>query len=179
MRKDKKAEVIKEMSEKLKGQKNLLLVDFSGIKATDAANFRKEIKREGIFYRVVKGNLLRIAFKNAGFEIDDKYFEGPVAVAIHENDPVVLAKKFVDFKDEEEKPVFKVKLGLVDGQWTSAKDIARIAELPSKEELLSKLVYLLNSPIQRLVTVLEKPIKDFVVVLDQVKNKKEEAEKAA
>ena len=179
MRKEKKAEVIKEMTEKLKDQKNLLLVDFSGIKANDAASFRKEIKKEGIFYRIVKGNLLRIAFKNASLELDDKFFEGPVGIAIHESDPVILAKKFVDFQDENEKPIFKVKIGLVDGQWISAEDIKRIAELPSKDELLSKLVYLLNSPIQRLVTVLEKPVKDFVVVLDQVKNKKEEAGKAA
>ncbi len=179
MRKEKKAEVVKEMSGKIKGQKNLLLVDFSGIKATDAANFRKEIKREEVYYRVVKGNLLRIAFKNAGFELEDKLFEGSVAIAIHKSDPVVLAKEFVDFKDEEEKPIFKVKIGLVDGIWTSAEDIERIAELPSKEELLSKLVYLLNSPIQRLVTVLEKPIKDFAVVLGQIKDKKEDAEKAA
>ena len=177
MRKEKKKEVIEEMTEKLKGQKNLLIVDFTGIKANDAANFRKLAKKQGVYYKVVKANLLEIAFKNAGFEVEDSLFEGPVAVAIHENDPVVLAKTVVDFRNEEdeEKPIFKVKKGLVDGQWFSGADIEKIAKLPSKEELLSKLVYLLNSPIQRLVTVLEKPIKDFVVVLDQIKDKAEKA----
>ncbi len=179
MKKEKKKEVIEEMTEKLKGQKNLLIVDFSGIKANDVANFRKEIKREGIYYKVVKANLLRIAFKNAGFEADESLFEGPVGVALHESDPVVLAKKFVEFKDENDKQVFKVKKGYIEGQWLSPEEVDKLAKLPSKEELLSKLVYVLNSPIQRLVTVLEKPIKDFVVVLDQVKNKKEEADKAA
>jgi large subunit ribosomal protein L10 len=176
MRKEKKKEVIEEMTEKLKGQKNLLIVDFSGIKANDAANFRKLARKQGVYYKVVKANLLEIAFKNAGFDVEESLFEGPVAVAIHESDPVVLAKAVVEFKNEEEdKPLFKVKKGLVDGQWFSGADIERIAKLPSKEELLSKLVYLLNSPIQRLVTVLEKPIKDFVVVLDQIKDKAEKA----
>ncbi len=176
MRKEKKKEVIEEMTEKLKGQKNLLIVDFTGIKANDAANFRKLAKKQGVYYKVVKANLLELAFKNAGFEVEESLFEGPVAVAIHDSDPVVLAKTVVDFKNEEEdKPLFKVKKGLVEGQWFSGADIERIAKLPSREELLSKLVYLLNSPIQRLVTVLEKPIKDFVVVLDQIKDKAEKA----
>ncbi len=176
MRKEKKKEVIEEMAEKLKGQKNLLIVDFTGIKANDAANFRKLAKKQGVYYKVVKANLLELAFKNAGFEVEESLFEGPVAVAIHDSDPVVLAKTVVDFKNEEEdKPLFKVKKGLVEGQWFSGADIERIAKLPSREELLSKLVYLLNSPIQRLVTVLEKPIKDFVVVLDQIKDKAEKA----
>ncbi len=176
MRKEKKKEVIEEMTEKLKGQKNLLIVDFTGIKANDAANFRKLAKKRGVYYKVVKANLLELAFKNAGFEVEESLFEGPVAVAIHDSDPVVLAKTLVDFKNEEEdKPLFKVKKGLVEGQWFSGADIERIAKLPSREELLSKLVYLLNSPIQRLVTVLEKPIKDFVVVLDQIKDKAEKA----
>ncbi len=176
MRKEKKKEVIEEMTEKLKGQKNLLIVDFTGIKANDAANFRKLAKKQGVYYKVVKANLLELAFKNAGFEVEESLFEGPVAVAIHDSDPVVLAKTVVDFKNEEEdKPLFKVKKGLVEGQWFSGTDIERIAKLPSREELLSKLVYLLNSPIQRLVTVLEKPIKDFVVVLDQIKDKAEKA----
>ncbi|NIA10782.1 MAG: 50S ribosomal protein L10 [Nitrospiraceae bacterium] len=179
MRKEKKKEVIEEMTAKLKGQKNLIIVDFSGIKANDMASFRKGLKNENIFYRVVKGNLLKLAFKNAGFTLDDSIFEGPVGVAIHENEPVVLSKKFVDFKDEDDKLLFKVKTGLIDGEWVSKEDIERIAELPSKDELYSKLVYLLESPIQRLVTVLQKPTRDFVVVLDQVKNKKEEAGKAA
>ncbi len=176
MRKEKKKEVIEEMTEKLKGQKNLLIVDFTGIKANDAANFRKLAKKQGVYYKVVKANLLELAFKNAGFEVEESLFEGPVAVAIHDSDPVVLAKTVVDFKNEEEdKPLFKVKKGLVEGQWFSGADIERIAKLPSREELLSKLVYLLNSPIQRLVTVLEKPIKDFVIVLDQIKDKAEKA----
>jgi len=176
MRKEKKKEVIEEMTEKLKGQKNLLIVDFTGIKANDAANFRKIAKKQGVYYKVVKANLLEIAFKNAGLEVEESLFEGPVAVAIHESDPVVLAKTVVDFKNEEEdRALFKVKKGLVEGQWFSGADIEKIAKLPSKEELLSKLVYLLNSPIQRLVTVLEKPIKDFVVVLDQIKDKAEKA----
>ncbi len=179
MRKEKKKEVIEEMTAKLKGQSNLLIVDFSGIKANYVASFRKDIKNEGIYYRVVKGNLLKIAFKNAGFDIGDSVFEGSVSVAIHEEKPVLLSKKFVDFKDEEDKHLFKVKMGFIDGELVSGEDIERIAKLPSKEELLSKLLYLLESPIQRLVTVLQKPTKDFVVVLDQIRNKKEETEKVA
>jgi len=180
MRKEEKIEVVKEMAEKLKGQKNLLLVDFSGIKGNEVATFRKVIKKDDIYYKVVKTSLLERALKKAGFKkLDESLFKGSVGVALSEQEPVMLVKKFVELKNEDDKPIFKIKKGLIEGKWISKEDIEKIAKLPSKEELLSKLVYLVQSPLSRLVTVFQKPERDFVVVLGQIKDKKEEAEKAA
>ncbi len=180
MRKEQKVEVVKEMAEKLKGQKNVLLVDFSGIKGNESATFRKALNKEGIYYKVIKASLLKRAMEAAGFEdVDENLFNKSVGVALYESDPVTLVKKFVEFKNEDDQPIFKVKIGLIDGKWTVRSDIEKIATLPSKETLLSKLVYLLQSPLSRIVTVLQKPEKDLVVVLGQIKDKKEEAEKAA
>ena len=116
----------------------------------------------------------------AGFkDVDENLFTKSVGVALYESDPVILVKKFVEFKNEEGQSIFKVKIGLIDGKWTVRSDIEKIATLPSKETLLSKLVYLIQSPLTRMVTVLQKPEKDLVIVLGQIKDKKEEAEKAA
>lgn len=180
MKKEQKVEVVKEMAEKLAGQKNILLVDFSGIKGNESAAFRKALTKEGIYYKVIKASLLKRAMETAGFkDVDENLFTNSVGVALYEPDPVTLVKKFVELKNEEDQPVFKIKMGLVDGKWTTRSDIEKIAILPSKETLLSKLVYLMQSPISRIVTVLQKPEKDLVIVLGQIKDKKEEAEKAA
>lgn len=180
MKKEKKIEVVKELTEKLKGQKNILLVDFTGIKGSESAAFRKAIKKDGIYYRVTKATLLKRAFENAGFKgLEESTFEGPIGLAISQEDPVKLVKSFVDFKNENDEHIFKVKQGLIEGQWMSKEDIEKIATLPSKEELLSKVVYLIQSPLSRLVTVLQKPERDLVIILKQIKDKKEEAEKAA
>ncbi len=180
MQKEKKVEVVKSLTEKLKGQNNILLVDFSGIKGVKASAFRKAIKKDGIYYKVVKTSLLRRAFKNAGFkEVEESVFKGSVGLAISVKEPVKLVKRFVDFKNENDERIFKVKQGLIEGKWMSKEDIEKIAKLPSKEELLGKIVYLVQSPLSRLVTVLQKPEREFVIILAQIKDKKEEAEKAA
>ncbi len=179
MKKEKKFEVVKSLTEKLKGQKNIVLVDFFGIKGNESAAFRKAIKKDGIYYKVTKASLLKRAFENAGFKgVKEDTFEGPVGLAFGE-EPVKLVKSFVNFKNENDERIFKVKQGLIEGKWMSKEDIEKIAMLPSKEELLSKVVYLVQSPLSRLVTVLQKPERDLVIILSQIKDKKEEAEKAA
>jgi Ribosomal protein L10 len=88
-------------------------------------------------------------------------------------DPTELAKKFVEAKDADEKPFFEMKGGFVDGKYLNGAELVELSKLPPKPVIVGKLLYLLNSPIQRLVTVLSKPERDLVTVLNQIKDKKE------
>lgn len=176
MKKEEKKVMIEEISEKLKelNKSSVLFVDFKRIKGNDIANLRKTLKGDGVVYRVVKSDLLRIAARNVGVEIDPQVFRGNVAMAITTGEPNDLAKRFVELKDKEENTMFAVKGGFVQGNWLNAAQVSELSKLPSKEVLLGKLLYLINSPLSRLVTVLSKPERDLVNVLNKVKENKEQ-----
>ena len=105
-------------------------------------------------------------------ELKDQ-FTGPTAVAYTTDDAVGLAKALTDFK--KTVPFFEFKGGVVDGQPVAAEEVEQIASMPSREELLAKLLFLLQSPVTRLVRTLAAIPRDFVVVLDQIARQKDEA----
>jgi len=175
MKREEKRKIIDEIEEKLKkiNEQSVLFVDFKSIKANDIANLRKDFRSSGIYYRVIKNDLLRIACSELGVSLPKKVFTGNVALVVSSMDPTELAKKFVEAKDEGEKPLFEMKGGFVDGKYLEDEEIVELSKLPPKPVIVGKLLYLLNSPIQRLVTVLSKPERDLVTVLNQIKDKKE------
>lgn len=175
MKREEKRKIIDEIEEKLKmiKEQSVFFIDFKNIKANDITNLRKDFKLSGIYYRVVKNDLLRIACKELGVEVPANIFVGNVALAVSSMDPTELAKKFVEAKDADEKPFFEMKGGFVDGKYLTGAELVELSKLPPKPVIVGKLLYLLNSPIQRLVTVLSKPERDLVTVLNQIKDKKE------
>lgn len=177
MKREEKRNIIDEVKEKLKliDKQSVYFVDFKNIKGNSIADLRKNFKNSGIYYRVVKNDLLRIACKELGLNVGNDIFNGNVAVVSAQGDPTELAKKFVDLKDEEDKPFFEFKGGFVDGKYFSKDELVALSKLPPKPVIIGQLLYLLNSPIQRLVTVLSKPARDLVTVLDQIKNNKQAA----
>jgi large subunit ribosomal protein L10 len=176
MKKEEKKVMVEAISEKLKklDSTSLLFLDFKKIKGKEVADLRKSLKKDGVIYRVVKTDLLRIAARNVGVEIDPSVFRGNVAMAITSREPNELAKKFVEIKDKEENSMFDVKGGFVEGKWLTSVQIVELSKLPLKPVLVGKLLYFINSPLLRLVTVLSKPERDLVTVLGQVKDKKEQ-----
>ncbi len=176
MKKEEKKVMIQEISNILKTFESisLLFVNFKKIKGKDVANLRKKFRKDGITYRVLKTDLLRIAARDTGMDIDPAVFKGHVAMAITSGEPSELAKRFVELKDSEENTMFDIKGGFVEGKWLTATQIVELSKLPPKSVLVGKLLYLVKSPISRLVTVLLKPERDFVTVLSQIKDKKEQ-----
>ncbi|MGB9769921.1 MULTISPECIES: 50S ribosomal protein L10 [Caldisericum] len=175
MKREEKRKIIDEIEENLKKLKeqSVFFVDFKSIKGNDITNLRKDFKLSGIYYRVVKNDLLRIACKELSIEVPHNIFVGNVALVVSSMDPTELAKKFVEAKDADEKPFFEMKGGFVDGKYLTGPELVELSKLPPKPVIIGKLLYLLNSPIQRLVTVLSKPERDLVTVLNQIKDKKE------
>ena len=145
----KKQQFVEELTEKLKKAAGGVLVDYKGITVEDDTKLRKELRENGVDYFVVKNTLLKRALNAAGIEGLDSALEGTTAIALS-NDDIIIAPKVLNKKAEDSKGQFSIKLGFVDGKAITKEEVEAYAKLPSKETLLSQLVFMLQSPIQRL-----------------------------
>jgi large subunit ribosomal protein L10 len=152
---------------------NALLVGFQGIKVEADERLRRELRQAGLTYRVVKNTLAIRAAKGTVMEQVSDNFAGPTAIALSPDDPVTLAK--VLSKWAKESPVFSFKAGVVEGRVIAVRDIESLANLPSKEELISKVMFLINSSAQRMAVVTAGVARNLAVVMDQVRAQKESA----
>lgn len=146
---EQKQQIVAELSERLSKSVAGVIVDYRGISVTDDTKLRKELRENGVDYLVVKNTLLKRALNAAGIEGLDSALEGTTAIALS-NDDIIAAPKVLNKKAEDSKGQFSIKLGFVDGKVISKEEVEAYAKLPSKETLLSQLVFMLQSPIQRL-----------------------------
>src|SRR5437016_816544 len=155
------------LTESLQNSKSAMVVSFSKLTVTKDQEFRRSVREAGAKYQVVKNTLARIAVKGTEFEGASESFKGVTAIAWTENDPVVLTKTISKFlKDNSD--VYNFKTGVLEGKVIDFTQLQSIANLPSKEELISKLLWVLNSSAQRLVTVLNAVPRDLAVVIKQI-----------
>src|SRR6185436_17978387 len=154
----------------LAASKSAMVVSFKGVSVAKDQEFRNSIREAGAKYEVVKNTLARIAVKGTDFEQASEHFKGVTAIAWTENDPVVLTKAISKFmKDNADTYTFKT--GVVDGSLVDLAKLNVIANLPSKEELISKLLFVLNAQAQRIVTVINAVPRDLAVVIKQIGDK--------
>ncbi|MEM6794563.1 MAG: 50S ribosomal protein L10 [Acidobacteriota bacterium] len=167
-----KDETIERYSDSLAAAPHAFLLGFQGITVPEDTELRNKIRENGGRYEVVKNTLALRAVEGKSLEALKDQFVGPTAVAYIDDDPVALAKALRDFS--KDVPVVEFKGGLLDGNPVGPEDLEDIANLPSREELLAKLLFLLQSPITRLARTLAAVPREFVVVLDQIAQKKGE-----
>ena len=138
---------------------------FTGLTASKDFSLRKVVREAGGAYHVVKNKLAAKSSEGTKVEAALQGLKGVSAVAYTSGDPVALAKALSDWvKDNAE---FTFKLGIVDGKVITKEEIGDLAKLPGKEELFSKLLFLIQAPAQRLVTVINATGRDLAVVLNQ------------
>lgn len=166
-----KANKVAELKELLSSSKGVILVNYASLNVADDTELRKQMREAGIKYLVAKNTFLRIAAKEAGLEGLDAYLEHNTAVAFSPEDPVAPAKILNDFSKKHE--ALQLKCGALDGKVISVEEVKALAELPSREELLAKLVGSMQAPISGAVNVLQGVIRNFVYVVDAVREKKE------
>ena len=158
------------LTESLQNSKSAMVVTFSGLTVAKDQEFRNSLREAGAKYEVVKNTLARIAVKGTQFEAASEHFKGVTAIAWTENDPVILSKAVSKFM-KDNAAIYQFKTGVVDGKLIDLKQLNTIATLPSKEELVSKLLFVLNAQAQRLVTVINAVPRNLAVVIKQIGDK--------
>jgi large subunit ribosomal protein L10 len=160
-----KSEKIKKLAGELEGSSSAIIGTFSALTASKDFELRKTIRNAGGSYHVVKNKLAERAAEGSKIEAALKGLKGVNAVAYTSGDPVALAKALSTWVKENSE--FTFKLGIVDGKVLNVEEISALATMPGKEELFAKLLFLINSPAQRLATVINATGRDLAVVINQ------------
>jgi large subunit ribosomal protein L10 len=167
---EQKATAISEFSEGIGTAQNAFVLDFKGITVPQVTELRKQVRESGSEYVVIKNTLALIAVKDSPLQKLTGTFSGMTAIAYNTTDPVALAKVLTKFA--KDVPSVQFKGALLAGQVVAAGEIQNIANLPSREELLSKLLYLMQHPIRGLAVVLNGTIRNIAVVLSEISKQK-------
>lgn len=170
MTREEKRQFVQQWNQEIKEVPFAILVDYRGLSVADVTELRTKLKGCNCRYQVVKNSLARLAVPGTTLEALTDYFDGPIAVAYNMEDPVGMAKTLVGFA--KEKPALEIRCGVVDGRLLESGQIEELSRMPSREELLGKLLYLLNYPIQGLATTLKNIVRNLAVVLGQVAGSK-------
>ena len=172
MNKENKQQVVTELRDKLKRAKAVFLADFRGMNVGKATDLRNELRKASVEYRVVKNTLLDLASRETDKESLSPHYIGPTAIAFSYDDPVSAAKVLSKFA-KEQQATFKLKAGVLSGKVISVADILALADLPSREVLLAKLLGTMQAPTTNFVCVLAAVPASFVRVLSAIKTQKE------
>lgn len=167
---EKKAQLIEHYEGALARASHAFLLSFDGLTVAQATDLRAKVRQQGGAYEVVKNRLALRAIEGRQMGELTQHFTGTTAVAYIQDDPVALAKALTEFR--KDVPAVQFKGALVDGQAVEADEVEAIASLPSREQLIAKLLYLLQSPITRLARGLAAIPRQLVVVLDQIAQSK-------
>jgi large subunit ribosomal protein L10 len=152
--------------------KAAMLVSFTKMTVAKDQELRRQLREAGVSYAVVKNTLARKAAAGTPLEPMTEQFKGVTAVALSTSDPVGLSKAIAKFSKANPE-IFSFKTGLVEGKVIELRDVEAIASLPSRDELLSKVLFLINCQAQRLVTVLQAVPRNLAIVVEQVRAQKE------
>ncbi|MCG8567916.1 MAG: 50S ribosomal protein L10 [Desulfobacterales bacterium] len=168
-----KKELVERLSEQLAGAEISILVDYKGLDVLAITELRAKLREAGVSMEVVKNTLLKLAAQDTDTALLNDFLKGPNALIVSQDDPVAPAKILVDFAKDHDK--LEIKGGALGGKLLSVEDIKALSKMPSKEDLLAKLVYTLNAVPTNLVNVLSGVPRSFVNVLNAVKDQKDAA----
>src|ERR1700724_129493 len=163
--KARKQEQVEKLSKDLKNVSNVVVATYSKLTVHQDFELRKALRGVGAKYKVGKNTLAERAAKGTKVEEALKNLAGVTSIAYTTGDPVAMAKALTKYA--KDTPEFTFKIGVVEGRVINIKEIEALATMPSKEELYSKLLFLISSPAQRLVTVMNAVGRDLAVVVDQ------------
>lgn len=161
-----KQAVVGEITDKLKAAATVVVVDYRGLSVSEVTELRKNLREQGIDFKVYKNSMSRRATEALGLEGLNEYLTGPNALAFSNEDVVAPAKILNDFAKQNDK--LEIKAGIIEGAIASQEEVKALAELPSREGLLSMLL-----------SVLQAPVRNFALVTKAVAEQKEEQEEGA
>ena len=163
---------VKVLTDKLETASAVQFTDYLGLDVESITNLRSEFFHASVEFRVTKNTLLKLAAEKMNIEGLDNFLVGSTAIAISFDEPTSPAKVLKSFTKEHDKP--NVKAILFDGEVLDGGEYKKFANLPSKDELLSKFVIMLKSPMTILARTFRSPMENLVNVLNNLKNEKSE-----
>lgn len=164
-----KEELVKNLSENIKSGKVIIFSDYAGTAVSKMKELRLELRKTDSSYKITKKKLIDLALKNAGVEASVLDLEGQIGIAIGQGDEVSAAKVLAKFAKDNKN--FKILQGVLENKVIDAKQVMSLATLPSKEELLAKLVGSINAPVSGFVNALAGNLRNLVGVLKAISEK--------
>ncbi|TXI35051.1 MAG: 50S ribosomal protein L10 [Candidatus Moraniibacteriota bacterium] len=165
--KQQKEALVAEVADKIKGSKALVFANFKGVSVKNITAIRRELRKSGSSWQVLKKTLLNIALKNAGVEVDARALDGQVGVAFSQ-DEVAAAKVIADFQKANKDVTLTIEGGALGAKSLTANEVKALAKLPSQDELRAQLVGTLQAPIAGFVRTLSANLSGLVRVLQAV-----------
>ncbi|HHW98752.1 MAG TPA: 50S ribosomal protein L10 [Firmicutes bacterium] len=163
--------LVQELVEQLGQAKGAVLTDYKGINVNKLTDLRRQLRKEGVEFKVVKNTLAKRAANELGIEELNPYLEGPTAIAFSLEDPVAPAKAISNFIKANK--VLEIKAGLVEGKVISLAGVQALADLPSREMLIAQVVGAMAAPLSGFVNVLQGPIRKLGYALEAIRKQKE------
>ncbi|HSR53664.1 MAG TPA: 50S ribosomal protein L10 [Acidobacteriota bacterium] len=167
-----KQQNIEDLNQIFSGNTGVFLFGFSGIDVPDITQLRHEIYKGGSRYQVVKNRLAKRAAEDTAVAQLSEYFSGPTAIAYTSENVVGLAKAVKKFAEDHSG--FEFKAGVLNETALSADEVKQLADMPSREELLSKVVFLMQAPLRQFAAALQSPLRNLASGLKQIAEQKEE-----
>lgn len=168
---EKKEQVVKELKKDFEDAKVVIFTDYKGMGVNDLTSMRVKIRESGGSYLVAKKTLIRKVLEEEGIKgLDPKTMEGQVAIAFGMQDSVATTKVVYEAQKETERP--GIIAGFMDGNVLTQEQIVQLAKLPSRDELLAKLVGSINAPVNGFVNVLHGNLRGLVYALNAIKDQK-------
>lgn len=149
----------------------MIFTNYKGMTVAELSELRKLLRSGGVDYQVVKNTLARIAAQDTPLAVARDAFKGPIAIAIGYQDPVATAKKILEFSKKNEK--LRLNNGVIEGKFYSMAEVRAIAELPSREVLLSMMAGAFQAPLSKMLGALSATVSSFAYALGALKTKKE------
>jgi len=170
LRRDKER-IVEELQEALKGVKAAVLSDYRGLNVEEMTLLRSQLREASVNYRVVKNALIKLAIKNTDLEPLASEINGPTALAFSYDDPLAPVKTLEGFNKKQ--PKLEIKGGMVEGRLLDREEIKKLAEIPSREVLLGRLMSVLSAGPTRVVTVLSQIPQRLLLVLNAISLQKQ------
>lgn len=163
-------ETLVKIKEDLGSVNAVWVVDFRGLSVKEVSDLRNKVREAGAGLKVYKNTLMHLALAELGLPSMDQILEGPSAFVFSGEDPVASAKALKDFAKANKNLV--IKGGMMDGSFVNAEQVQAIASLPSREELIAKLLGTINNPLVQIVRVLNAPMESFARCVNQIAEQK-------
>lgn len=168
---DQKEEMVHELVDLLNRMTSAVFVNYQGIKVVDIEDLRNQLREVGVEYHVVKNTLFKIALEKSQVKLDFGEFEGPVAVAFSFDDEIAPARVLASFgKNHKELQLLS---GILEGEMIKGAKVVELSKLPTKDELLARIVGSINAPVSNIVGVFRARVTSIVHVLNAIAQTKE------